>query len=346
MQYRKLGRTGLFVSELCLGTMTYGGKGFWAQMGDLGLDAVTEQLRTAIDAGVNFVDTANVYHEGESEKLVAGAIARLGLRRDSLVLATKARGRMGPGPNDAGLSRKHLFASIDASLQRLGTDYIDLYQIHGVDKSTPLEETVEALADIVRSGKVRYVGFCNLPAWIAMKALAIADRRGLPRFVSAQMFYAIAARDIENEIAPLAQEEGLAVLPWSPLAGGLLSGKFQPDADGPQGARRTTFDFPIVDKTRAFACVDAMRPMAEARGVSVAQIALAYLLHKPFVTSVIIGARTQAQLVDNLAAPAVKLTSDELQILNDVSMLPASYPGWMVEWQNGRDRNGDGSLRV
>ncbi len=249
MQYRKLGRTGLFVSELCLGTMTYGGKGFWAQMGDLGLDAVTEQLRTAIDAGVNFVDTANVYHEGESEMLVAGAIARLGLRRDSLVLATKARGRMGPGPNDAGLSRKHLFASIDASLQRLGTDYIDLYQIHGVDKSTPLEETVEALADIVRSGKVRYVGFCNLPAWIAMKALAIADRRGLPRFVSAQMFYAIAARDIENEIAPLAQEEGLAVLPWSPLAGGLLSGKFQPDADGPQGARRTTFDFPIVDKS-------------------------------------------------------------------------------------------------
>ena len=346
MQYRKLGRTGLFVSELCLGTMTYGGKGFWAMMGDLGLDAVAEQLRTAVDAGVNFIDTANVYHEGESEKLVAAGIAKLGLSRETLVLATKARGRMGPGPNDAGLSRKHLLASVDASLRRLGTEYIDLYQIHGVDHATPLEETVDVLAEIVRSGKVRYVGFCNLPAWTAMKALAIADRKGLPRFVSAQMFYAIAARDIEHEIAPLAQDEGLAILPWSPLAGGLLSGKFNPGQAGPEGARRTAFDFPIVDKDRAFACVDAMRPMAQVRDVSVAQIALAYLLHKPFVTSVLIGARTQAQLVDNLASTAVKLTADELKLLHEVSALPPAYPGWMVEWQNGRDRNGDGSARA
>ena len=202
------------------------------------------------------------------------------------------------------------------------------------------------LAEIVRSGKVRYVGFCNLPAWTAMKALAIADRKGLPRFVSAQMFYAIAARDIEHEIAPLAQDEGLAILPWSPLAGGLLSGKFNPGQAGPEGARRTAFDFPIVDKDRAFACVDAMRPMAQVRDVSVAQIALAYLLHKPFVTSVLIGARTQAQLVDNLASTAVKLTADELKLLHEVSALPPSYPGWMVEWQNGRDRNGDGSARA
>ena len=346
MRYKRLGRTGLFVSELCLGTMTYGGKGFWAMMGDLGLDAVSVQVRTAIDAGVNFIDTANVYHEGESEKLVGSAIAKLGLQRDSLVLATKARGRVGPGPNDAGLTRKHLMAAVEDSLKRLGTDYIDLYQIHGVDKVTPLEETIEALADIVRSGKVRYVGFCNLPAWTAMKALAIADRKGLPRFVSAQMFYAIAARDIEQEIAPLAEEEGLAILPWSPLAGGLLSGKFKEGEPGPAGARRSGFDFPIVDKKRAFACVDAMRPMAEARGVSVAQIALAYLLHKPFVTSVILGARTQEQLVDNLAAAAVQLSEAEMQILNDVSALPPAYPGWMVDWQNSRDRNGDGSARA
>ena len=346
MRYKRLGRTGLCVSELCLGTMTYGGKGFWAMMGDLGLDAVSTQVSTAIDAGVNFIDTANVYHEGESEKLVGSALAKLGVQRDSLVLATKARGRVGPGPNDAGLTRKHLMTAVEDSLKRLGTDYIDLYQIHGLDKVTPLEETIEALADIVRSGKVRYVGFCNLPAWTAMKALAIADKKGLPRFVSAQMFYAIAARDIEHEIAPLAQEEGLGILPWSPLAGGLLSGKFKEGEPGPTGARRSGFDFPIVDKARAFACVEAMRPMAEARGVSIAQIALAYLLHKPFVTSVIIGARTQEQLVDNLAATAVQLSEAEMQILNDVSALPPAYPGWMVEWQNSRDRNGDGSARA
>jgi aryl-alcohol dehydrogenase-like predicted oxidoreductase len=346
MRFHKLGRTGLFVSEVCLGTMTYGGKGFWAVMGDLGLDPVVEQLRTAVDAGVNFIDTANVYHEGESEKLVAAAIANLGLSRHSLVLATKVRGRIGPGPNDAGLSRKHILASIDESLRRLNTDHVDLFQIHGVDKATPLEETLDALADVVRAGKVRYVGFCNLPAWTAMKALAIADRLGLPRFVSAQMYYAIASRDIEREIVPLAEEEGLGILPWSPLAGGLLSGKFHVGEKGPEGARRTAFDFPIVDKGRAFACVEAMRPIAKAHDASVAQIALAYVLHKPFVTSVIIGARTQVQLVDNLAATKVTLSADEMKLLDDVSALPTEYPGWMVDWQNERDKNGDGSSRA
>ncbi len=345
MRYHKLGRTGLFVSEICLGTMTYGGKGFWAMMGDLGLDAVTGQLRTAVEAGVNFIDTANVYHEGESEKLVAGALGRLGIDRQSLVLASKVRGRMGPGPNDTGLSRKHILWSIDETLKRLGTDYVDLYQIHGVDRCTPLEETLGALADVVRAGKVRYVGFCNLPAWTAMKALALADRLGLPRFVSAQMFYSIAARDIEREIVPLAQEEGLGILPWSPLAGGLMTGKFNPGEKGPDGARRTQFDFPLVDKPRAFACVEAMRPVAAAHGVSVAQIALAYLLHKPFVTSVIVGARTAAQLDDNLAATDVQLTVDELAALDLASALPPEYPAWMVEFQNNRDRNGDGSAR-
>lgn len=345
MRYRKLGRTGLFVSELCLGTMTYGGKGFWAVIGDLGLDAVAGQLKTAIDAGINFLDTANVYHEGESETLVGEAIRKLGVSRQSLVIATKVRGRMGPGPNDAGLTRKHILWSIDESLRRLQTDHVDLYQSHGVDLATPLEETIDALGDVVRAGKVRYVGFCNLPAWRAMKALAIAGRAGLPRFVSAQMFYSIAARDIEREIVPLAQEEGLGILPWSPLAGGLVSGKYRKGEEGPANARRVSFDFPLVDKARAFACVEAMRPIADAHGVSAARVALAYLLHKPFVTSVIIGARTGDQLEDNLAAVKLALTTEEVATLDAVSALPAEYPGWMVDWQNLRDRNGDGSTR-
>lgn len=345
MRYRRLGRTGLYVSEICLGTMTWGGKGFWAVIGDLGIDAVAGQLKTAFDAGVNFIDTANVYHEGESERLLAAGLARLGVNRQTLVLATKVRGRMGPGPNDVGLSRKQILWSIDESLRRLGTDYVDLYQVHGVDKVTPLEETVDALADVVRAGKVRYVGFCNMPAWQVMKALAIADRRGLPRYVSAQVFYTIASRDIERELVPLAVEEGLGILPWSPLAGGLLTGKFRPDEKGPDGARRTNFDFPVVDKPRAFAVIDAMRPIAEAHGVSVAQVALGWLLAQPHVTSVIIGARTDAQLADNLASTRLTLTADELATLDRVSALPPEYPGWMVAWQNERDRNGDGSTR-
>lgn len=345
MRYRKLGRSGLLVSELCLGTMTYGGKGFWQVIGDLGIDAVAGQLKRAMDAGVNFLDTANVYHEGESEKLVGQALTRLGVNRDAIVLATKVRGRMGPGPNETGLSRKHILSSIDASLKRLGTDYVDLYQIHGVDTVTPLEETVDAMDTVVRSGKARYVGFCNLPAWTAMKALALADRAGKSRFVSAQVFYTIASRDIERELVPLATDEGLGIMPWSPLAGGLLTGKYAPDAKGPEGARRSNFDFPLVDKPRAFACVDAMRPIAEAHGVSVSQVALAYLLAKPHVTSVIIGARTDAQLDDNLAAVKVKLTEDDLKTLDAVSALPPEYPGWMVQFQNGRDLNADGSPR-
>ena len=340
MKLHRLGRTGLYVSELCLGTMTYGGKGFWEVIGKLGKEAVVGQLRTALDAGVNFIDTADVYHEGESEKLVGAALKELGVR-DRVVLATKVRGRTGKGPNDAGLSRAHILAGIDASLRRLDVEHVDLYQIHGVDPVTPLEETIGALADVVRAGKVRYVGFCNLPAWMTMKALAIADRAGLPRFVSAQVFYTIASRDIERELVPLCREEGLGILPWSPLAGGLLTGKFTDGAAGPAGARRTAFDFPLVDKPRAFACVEAMRPIAAAHGVSIAQIALAYLLHKPAVTSVIIGARTDEQLADNLAAVKVTLAADELAALDQVSALPPEYPGWMTEFQQ-RDRFLDG----
>jgi aryl-alcohol dehydrogenase-like predicted oxidoreductase len=344
MKFKRLGRTGLYVSEICLGTMTYGGKGFWSAIGRLGLDDVVSQFRAAFDAGVNFIDTADVYHEGESERLVGEALKKIGLRRSSVVLATKVRGRVGAGANDVGLSRGHIRDAIDASLRRLGTDYVDLYQIHGVDPATPLDETVDALDGLVRAGKVRYVGFCNLPAYKAMKCLALADRTNASRFVSAQMFYTIASRDIEREIVPLAADEGLGILPWSPLAGGLLTGKYQEGAPGPEGARRTGFDFPIVDKARAFRCIEAMRPIAAARGVSIAQVALAYLLAKPFVTSVIIGAKTSEQLADNLAATKVVLGKDELAELDRVSALPPEYPGWMIEFQE-RDRFLEGAVR-
>jgi aryl-alcohol dehydrogenase-like predicted oxidoreductase len=343
MRYQRLGRTGLYVSEICLGTMTYGGKGFWEVIGKLGVDAVADQMRTALDAGVNFLDTANVYHEGESERLVAAGMAKLGLRRDDFIIATKVHGRIGKGANDVGQSRRHILSAIDDSLRRLATDHVDLYQIHGYDPSTPLEETVQAMGDVVRAGKARYVGFCNLPAWVAMKMLAIADRTGTARFVSAQMFYAIAARDIEREIVPLAQAEGLGIMPWSPLAGGLLSGKFTADG-GPKDARRASFDFPVVDKPRAFRCVDAMRTIAAAHGVSVAQVALAYLLAKPGVTSVIIGAKTADQLADNLAATKLKLAGEQMAALDEVSALPPEYPGWMTQFQT-RDRWIDGAVR-
>ncbi|MGE0404150.1 MAG: aldo/keto reductase, partial [Kofleriaceae bacterium] len=285
-----------------------------------------------------------VYHEGESEKLVGAAIKKLGLARDKLVIATKVLGRMTPDVMGAGLSRKHIFDQIDQSLSRLQLDYVDLYQTHGVDPVTPLEETVDALDRLVQIGKVRYVGFCNMPAWRAHKALAIADRANKARFISAQMFYAIAARDIEREVVPLALEEGLGIMPWSPLAGGLLSGKFSADSKGPADARRAQFDFPIVDKPRAWACVEAMRPIATEHGASVAQVALAYLLAKPGVASVIIGAKTDEQLADNLGATKLALTVAQMDVLDKVSALPPEYPGWMSDWQ-GRSRLVEGQQR-
>jgi aryl-alcohol dehydrogenase-like predicted oxidoreductase len=337
VKYKQLGRTGLYVSEICLGTMTFGGAGFWKVVGTLGGAEVDKIVGAALDAGVNFIDTANVYSEGESETLLGEALFRLGRPRDSLVVATKVRGRMGPGPNQVGLSRYHILSSIDASLKRLGLDHVDLYQIHGVDPTTPLEETLRALEDVVRAGKTRYVGLSNLPAWMQMKALAIQDARGWQRFASAQMYYSIAGRDLEREVVPLALDQGLGIMPWSPLAGGLLSGKFDLERDKggkPEGARRTDFDFPPVDRDRAAACVRAMRPIAEAHECSVARVALAWTLSRPGITSVIIGAKTVEQLTDNLAATDLALTQAELDKLDAASALPAEYPGWMVAWQN------------
>ena len=338
MRYNLLGRTGLYVSELCLGTMTFGGKSFWEVIGALGAKEVETIIGTSLDAGVNFIDTADVYSEGESERLVGGALKSLARPREQIVMATKVRGRTGPGVNNVGLSRGHILDGIDASLKRLGLDHVDLYQIHGFDPSTPIEETVRALDDVVRSGKARYVGFSNLPAWLAMKAIGYAEAQGLARFQSAQMYYSIAGRDIEREIVPLAQSEGVAILPWSPLAGGLLSGKFDPNAKGPEGARRTQFDFPPVDRGRLPGVLSALRSVAEKTGSSVARVALAWQLTRPFVTSVIIGAKSREQLVDNLAATEMKLSTEQVAGLDEASALPKEYPGWMLEFQNREPR--------
>jgi aryl-alcohol dehydrogenase-like predicted oxidoreductase len=338
MRYHTLGKTGLYVSEMCLGTMTFGGKGFWEVVGKLGQREVENLVGTALDAGVNFLDTADVYSEGESEKLLGAALQSLARPREQIVIATKVRGRTGPGPNQVGLSRAHILASIDQSLKRLGLDHVDLYQIHGVDLTTPIEETVRALDEVVRSGKVRYVGFSNLPAWLAMKAIGFAEANGLARFESAQVYYALAGRDIEREIVPLAQSEKLAILPWSPLAGGLLSGKFDPKKSGPKDARRSSFDFPPVNHERLPGVLGALQTVAQATGVSVARIALAWHLTRPFVTSVIIGAKNRDQLLDNLAATEVKISPEHLKLLDDASALPPEYPGWMVDWQNREPR--------
>ena len=333
MKYRLLGNTGLYVSELCLGTMTFGGEGFWKVMGGLQQAAVNELVKAAYDGGVNFFDTANVYSLGQSETLLGQAIKDLGLPRDELVVATKATGIMNELPNGRGQSRYHLFNEVDASLKRLQLDHIDLYQLHGFDPLTPLEEVLSSLNDLVRSGKVRYIGLCNMAAWQIMKGLAISDRHQWARFASVQAYYTIAGRDLEREVVPLLQDQKLGLMVWSPLAGGLLTGKFSPDGTGPADARRASFDFPVVDKRRAFACVEAMRPIAAAHGVSIAQIALAWLLAQPSVSSVIIGAKTPAQLQDNLASGRVLLTAEDLAALDDVSRLPAEYPGWMLEFQ-------------
>ena len=339
MRLRALGRSGLYVSEICLGTMTFGGQGYWKAIGTLGEREVDKIVGGALDRGVNFIDTANVYSEGESETLLGKALGRLARPRDQIVVATKVRGRMGPGANQVGLSRYHIMSSVDDSLRRLGLDHIDLYQIHGVDPSTPLEETLRALDDCVRAGKVRYLGLSNLPAWMIMKAVAMQDANGWARFVSAQMYYSIAGRDLEREVAPVCMDQGLGIMPWSPLAGGLLSGKFDIGTGSKvEGARRSEFDFPPVDRVRAADCVKAMKAVGDAHGTSVARVALAWLLAQPHVTSVIIGAKNEQQLADNLAATELQLTPDELARLDTISALPLEYPGWMVAFQNREKR--------
>ena len=334
MRNHRLGRTGLFVSELCLGTMTFGGSGgIWGQIGNLGQGDADRLVGQALDAGINFIDTADVYAGGVSEQLTGQALKNLKVPRENVVVATKVFGETGPGANGRGSSRGHIMDGVKASLKRLQLEHIDLYQIHGFDPATPIEETVRALDQLVRQGQVRYVGVSNWAAWQIVKALGVAERLGLSRFESLQAYYTLAGRDLEREIVPMLKSEGVGLMVWSPLAGGLLSGKYKAGANAEAGSRRQSFDFPPVDRERADVVIDAMRPLAEARGVSVAQIALAWLLHQPQVTSVIVGAKRPDQLADNLLATKVSLTAGELKALDDASALPAEYPGWMFERQ-------------
>jgi aryl-alcohol dehydrogenase-like predicted oxidoreductase len=334
MEYKTLGNTGLLVSTLCLGCMTFhGGSGFWQKVGTVDQAGADDLVKSSIDAGINFFDTADVYSEGESEKTLGQSLKNLNIARKDVVIASKVYGRTGPGRNDVGASRGHIMDSIDASLQRLQTDHIDLYQIHGNDTITPIEETLRALDTLVQQGKVRYIGVSNWQAWKIAKALTVSDFRNLARFDTLQAYYSIAGRDLEREIVPLLEAEKTGLLVWSPLAGGLLSGKFSRENQKPEGTRRSEFDFPIVDKERTWRILDVIKPIAEAHNCSAARISLAWLLTKPFVTSVIIGAKRPDQLTDNLAAVDLKLTSDELKQLDEVSQLPPEYPGWMLPFQ-------------
>jgi aryl-alcohol dehydrogenase-like predicted oxidoreductase len=333
MQYKTLGDTGLLVSTLCFGTMTFGGVGFWKNVGTVDQSGADELIKASFDAGINFFDTADVYSEGQSEKTFGQSLKNLGIARKDVVIATKVFGRTGPGQNDVGASRGHVMDAVDASLRRLQIDYIDLYQIHGNDVITPIEETLRALDTLVNNGKVRYIGVSNWQAWKIAKALGISQFKGLARFDTLQAYYSIAGRDLERDIVPLLEAEKTGLLVWSPLAGGLLSGKFSRENPKPEGTRRSEFDFPIVDKERAWKILDAIAPIAKAHNCSPARVSLAWLLAKPVVTSVIIGAKRLDQLTDNLAAVDLTLSTEEIKLLDDVSALPPEYPGWMLPFQ-------------
>jgi aryl-alcohol dehydrogenase-like predicted oxidoreductase len=334
MQYKTLGNTGLLVSQLCFGTMTFhGGAGFWKAVGTVDQPGADELVKACIDAGINFFDTADVYSEGESEKTLGQSLKNLGIARKDVVIASKVYGRIGPGRNDIGASRGHIMDSIDGTLRRLQTDHLDLYQIHGNDAVTPIDETLRALDDLVRSGKVRYIGVSNWQAWKIAQALTTSQLRGFARFDTLQAYYSIAGRDLEREIVPLLEAEKTGLLVWSPLAGGLLSGKFSRENQKPEGSRRSEFDFPLVDKERTWRILDVIKPIAEAHNCSAARVSLAWLLSKPVVTSVIIGAKRPDQLADNIASTDLHLTPEELQQLDAVSQLPPEYPGWMLATQ-------------
>src|SRR4051794_13838097 len=327
MEYRQLGRSGLFVSTITLGTMGYGGRGWAKAVGELDVDAAQRQIGMARDAGGNLIDTADAYPEGVGEEIAGKA---RGASRHDVLLATKVRLPMGDGPNDQGLSRHHVIRGAEASLRRLGTDWIDLYQVHEWDGATPLEETLAALDHLVQSGKVRYIGASNYTAWQLMKAMGVSERLGLARFVSQQVHYTLQARDIETELVPVSIDQGLGILVWSPIAGGLLSGKYRRGVEAPAGSRHLgEWDEPPVhDEDKLYDTIEAAVEIGKAHGVSAAQVSLAYLPAKPAVTSLVVGARTTGQLRDNLAAADLELTADELARLDEVSGEPLRYPYW------------------
>jgi aryl-alcohol dehydrogenase-like predicted oxidoreductase len=330
MKMRFLGNSGIKVSEICFGAMTFGGKGYWKVIGELEQKDANELVKLSLDSGVNFFDTADVYSEGLSEEMLGKA---LGNHRKEIILATKVRGRTGKGPNDVGLSRYHIIENCNASLKRLGTDYIDLYQLHSFDPYTPQEETLRALDDLVRAGKVRYIGASNHTGWQLMKALAISDKQNLERFVTLQAYYSLVARDLENELVPLCLDQKLGILPWSPLGGGFLTGKYRKGKPRPKNARRSDREsqFLQFDEEKGFDIVDELERIAKNHNATIAQAALNYLLRKPGVSSVIIGARTREQLADNLKSSDWEMTPEEVTKLDSLSMPPKVYPYWMLQ---------------
>jgi aryl-alcohol dehydrogenase-like predicted oxidoreductase len=335
MKYNSIGNTGLMVSELCFGTMTFGGQDadMWSNIGKLQQKEVNEMLGAVIESGINFIDTANVYSFGQSEQLLGQGLLNLSVARDEVVIATKLLAKMKDKPNSAGLSRYNIFNSVDASLKRLQMDYVDILYVHGVDPLTSLEEIVRSLNDIVETGKVRYIAICNWPAWMVAKAQAIAHYRGWHKFMGLQYYYSAVSRDIEYELVPMAEDHNLAIFPWSPLAGGFLTGKFTregADAD----ARRAKFDFPPIDKDKAYDLVDVMGDLAKSHDASIAQVALAWVRQQRGVTSTIIGAKTLEQLKLNIESTQLLLTEDDLIKIDKISPLPMQYPGWMVERQS------------
>ncbi len=342
MKYKRLGNTGLKVSEICLGTMTFGSRFF--NIGEVNQESANQLVAQALEAGVNFFDTADVYSFGESEEMLGRALKSAGVRRDAVVIATKVRSpmseaaMMGAGGvsdlNNVGLSRQHIFSACEASLRRLAMDHIDLYQVHGWDTLTPMEETLRALDDLARQGKVLYLGCSNWAARQIAKALQMSQGREWEHFVSLQAYYSLVGRDLEHELLPLCREEGLAVLPWSPLSGGFLTGKFRRNQTAPAGTRRAGFNFPPIDQERGFDAVGALEGVAKETGKTIAQVSLAWLLAQPGVTSVIIGAKRESQLKENLGAADVTLNSNQLARLSSTTAPRALYPQWMIERQN------------
>jgi aryl-alcohol dehydrogenase-like predicted oxidoreductase len=344
MEYRQLGHSGLRVSALTLGTMTFGGRGNFAKVGATDVDSATRQVDMCLDAGVNLVDTADIYSDGLSEEIVGKTLRG---RRDRVLLATKARMAMGEGPNDAGLSRHHIIRACEASLRRMGTDYIDLYQVHEWDGHTPLEETLDALDHLVHTGKVRYIGCSNYAGWHLMKALGISERRGYQRFISQQIYYSLQMRDAEYELVPAGLDQGVGILVWSPLAGGLLSGKYRRGQEHPEGSRHLTDwnEPPVHDEEQLYDIVDALVDIAEAHDVSPAQLALAWTLGRPGVASIVVGARTEEQLADNLGAADLTLGADERARLDELSAPRLMYPYWH-QAKTSSDRLSDADLTL
>ena len=336
MKYNYVGNTGLMVSELCFGTMTFGGQeaGMWNNIGQLQQKEVNKMLEAVINSGINFIDTADIYSFGQAEQLLGQGLKDLQVLRDELVIATKVLGKMKENRNSSGLSRYHIFNAVDDSLKRLQLDHIDILYVHGVDFKTSLEDIVRSLNDVVESGKVRYIAICNWPAWMVAKAQAIAHYNGWHKFIGLEYFYSAVTRDIEHELVPMAKDHDLAIFPWSPLAGGFLSGKYTREGAAENNSRRSSFDFPPIDKDKAYDLVDVMKTIGDHYQATTAQVALAWVRQQPGVTSTIIGAKNIEQLQSNVGSTDLGLSATDLLKIEEVSPLPKQYPGWMIENQD------------